>query len=85
MPPSDWWHPMWWFPMFPLVFFIICLFVFLFILLPIMTRHGPPWSRSRDGRDYPSTRALDILNARFARGEINKDEYDEKRRIISQE
>jgi hypothetical protein len=38
-----------------------------------MKRHGPPVSRSRDGRDYPSTRALDILNERFARGEINKD------------
>ena len=75
---------MWWFPMFPLVFLIICVFAFLFIMLPMMMRHGPPWAHWRDSRDYPSTRALDILNERFARGEINKDEYDEKRRNISQ-
>jgi putative membrane protein len=81
MPASDWWHPMWWFPMFPLVFLVICLIIFLFVMLPMMTRHAAPWSHWRDG---PSSRALDILNERFARGEISKEEYDERRRIISQ-
>jgi putative membrane protein len=84
MPPSDWWHPMWWFPMFPLAFMVICLVVFLFIMVPMMARHGSPWSHWRESRDYPSTRAVDILNERFARGEINKEEYEEKKRIISQ-
>jgi hypothetical protein len=31
-----------------------------------------------------STTALDILDERFARGEIDKDEYQEKKQLISQ-
>jgi hypothetical protein len=38
------------------------------------------------GRNGPSSRttALDILDERFARGEIDKDEYQEKKQLISQ-
>jgi putative membrane protein len=32
----------------------------------------------------PARTALDILNERFARGEIDQAEYEEKRRLISQ-
>jgi hypothetical protein len=47
---------MWWFPMFPLVFLVICLIVFLFVMLPMMTRHAAPWSDWRDGLAHePST------------------------------
>jgi putative membrane protein len=82
MPPSDWWHPMWWFPMFPLLFIVICLVIFLFVMLPMMSRHAP-WSHWRDRPDFAQRSALDILNERFAKGEIDKAEYEEKRRLIS--
>ena len=35
-----------------------------------------PWARGRA--------ALQILQERFARGEIDKDEYEERRRILSE-
>ena len=79
MPPSDWWHPVAEFPMFPLLFMAICLVIFLFVMF---TRHGP-WNHRRDRWDLPHRTALDVLNERFARGEIDKVEYQEKRRLIS--
>jgi putative membrane protein len=82
MPPSDWWHPMWWFPMFPLLFMAIGLVIFLFVMLPMMRRHGP-WGHGGDRSDMPARTALDVLNERFAKGEIDRAEYEEKRRLIS--
>ena len=77
MPWYDW-SPFPWFPMFPFVFMLICLAVLLFVMVPMMRRHGP-W---RD-REMARRTALDILNERYSMGEIDKAEYDEKRRIIS--
>jgi putative membrane protein len=34
--------------------------------------------------EQPSNRAIEILNERYAKGEINKEEYEERRRILGQ-
>lgn len=36
---------------------------------------------SRNG--YPGNSALEILNRRYASGEINKEEYDEKKKVLT--
>jgi uncharacterized membrane protein len=58
---------------------ILCLVIFLLVMMPMMRRRGV-W---RDSPSYPPRTALDIPNERFARGEISKAEYDEKRRVIA--
>lgn len=71
---DGWWGPGSWFPMFPFGFIILCL-IFMFMMMWMMGM-GPFRGRSRSS-------ALDILNERLARGEIDRTEYDEKRRTIS--
>ena len=74
------WNGMWWgpgswfpFPLVPLGFMILCL-VFVFLMMSMMGM-GPFRGRSRAS-------ALDILNERLASGEIDRTEYEEKRRTI---
>jgi putative membrane protein len=68
-----------------LVIFLVVPFV---IVVPLMRwlGMGPPWwhGGAHNQSFGPSRTALDILNERFARGEIDQAEYEEKRRLISQ-
>jgi uncharacterized membrane protein len=74
------------------------LFMFLLFALVCFTfrrrrgNWGPPWRwvatqpESRGDRGTESESALDILNKRYARGEIDKEEYGEiKAAIVSNE
>jgi putative membrane protein len=69
-----------WFP-FPIIFLVLCLIIVLFMMVPMMSRHGP-WGHRHDSWGHPDRRALDILNERFAKGEIDKEEYDNRKRAI---
>jgi putative membrane protein len=73
---------MWGWGMFPmmLVFFIL-FFVFIFFFGRACMGGMPRWGPSHPWRD-PTPSALQILNERFAKGEINQAEYEERRRTL---
>ena len=93
LPPWDWpgpWHMwsgggggFWWiFPLMMVFMFIVCVAVFLFgHRSGGGSHHWGPWAPGRSWGD-PTYSALQILNERFARGEIQKQEYEEKKAAI---
>ncbi len=77
------WHygwPFWWmFPMMILFFFVVCAVVIFFARG--MCAGGPSHWGPRMWHD-PTQSALQILNERFARGEIQKEEYGDRKATI---
>jgi putative membrane protein len=82
------WHGWWMFPM-----ILLCMIVFftvIFFLARALCGHGlcghgchHHWGpSSRTWGSDPSYSALQILNERFARGEIQKEEYTDKKATI---
>jgi putative membrane protein len=76
------WHMMWGWGMFPmmlliLVLFCVVAFFFARACMGGMHRWGPshPWGD-------PTHSALQILNERLAKGEIQKEEYNERKAAI---
>ena len=78
--------PFWWmFPMMLLFFLIVCGVIFLFMRAAF--GHGGPlgavhWHGPDRFSGDPARSALQLLNERFARGEIQKEEYTEKKSAL---
>lgn len=72
-PFGSWgWFPLMW--IFPLIFLVVML-VFLF--------RGPGWlMRRRPGGSEGAGSAREILDRRYARGEINQEEYQRMRKDL---
>ena len=63
------------------IFLILTLAVLIGLAFILMRWLGGPWH----GTHVPPGRApLDILKERFARGEIDKEEFEERRRVLGQ-
>jgi putative membrane protein len=67
-------------------FFMMLMLAVVIVAVFLLIRWlGGPWHGTTPPHQASSDQtALNILKERFARGEINKDEYEEKRRLISQ-
>jgi len=68
-----WWNWDYW----PMPFFIGPLFMIAFIAICMFMMM---WMMR--GHRHGGSSALDILNERYARGEINQAEYEERRRVL---
>ncbi len=81
----------WW--IFPLI-----MIIFMFIMMSVMMLRrggfGPPWQGSRRDQSRPDSRkdysesresetASEILKKRYARGDISKEEYEQKKHDLA--
>jgi len=79
-------HMMWWggAMIFGPLFMILILALVIAIVVLLVRWLGGPWP-SMTASHMPQSRApLDILKERFARGEIDKEEYEERRRVLGE-
>ena len=70
---------LWW--IFPLVMIALCFFMMRGRMGSMMCGHGSPDMSSHDESGYET--AMDILDRRYALGEIDKQEYEEKKKLIT--
>lgn len=62
------------------IFMLVPLVVLIAVVVIAARWFGSPW---RAGDRPPERTPLDVLKERFARGEIDKEEYEERRRVLS--
>ena len=72
--PNGWWGPFPWMWIFPLIFLVI---VLLFLFRP----GGWPMCGGRGTRE-PEPTAREILDRRYARGEISREEYQQMKKDL---
>ncbi|WP_368904813.1 SHOCT domain-containing protein [Taklimakanibacter lacteus] len=78
-----WWGEGWHAMMFGPLFMILVLAIAIAVVVLLVRRLGGPWQETTTTRYPVSDRTpLDILKQRFARGEIDKQEFEERRRVL---
>lgn len=83
-PHMMWWDGGWYGMIFGPLFMILVLAAVIAAVVLFVRWIGGPWQGTvPPHQTVPGRTPLDILKERFARGEIDKDEYEEKRRLIS--
>ncbi|MEX2451481.1 MAG: SHOCT domain-containing protein [Rhodospirillales bacterium] len=79
---DGWWHPAWgWGHMIFGGLMMIAFWGGIIFLIVLLVR----WLGGASGRasTTPRRTPLEILQARFAKGEIDKEEYEERRKLLS--
>ncbi len=72
----------WWiFPIIMIAMMVLCFFMMRGHVGSMMC--GPGFGRSDSHRESVSDRPLDIVNSKYDQGEINKQEYEEKKKEIA--
>jgi putative membrane protein len=57
----------------------------IWIAIAALVMWGFSWAMREARRSRHASAALDILKERYAKGEITKEEYEERRKVIAQE
>lgn len=84
-PHMMWWGGGWPAMIFGPLFMILILGVTVGVVVLVVRWLAGPWQRTAlSHRSTPGPTALDILKGRFARGEIDKSEFEERRRVLGE-
>lgn len=67
------------------LFMVLVLAVVITVAVLLVRWVGGPWRQAGPPDYLPSSRSpLDVLKERFARGEIDKTEFEERRRVLGE-
>lgn len=66
------------------LFMILVLAVVIAVVVLLIRWLGGPWHGTASHQMPPARAPLDILRERFARGEIDKEEFEERRRVLDE-
>ena len=80
-PHMMWWGGGWYGMIFGPLFMLLILAVLIAAVVLLVRWAGGPWQQTAPP---PNRTPLDILKERFARGEIDKDEFEERRRVLGE-
>ena len=79
------WGGGWYAMIFGPLFMILFLAVLVALAVVLVRWLGGPWPGTYPPHQFPPGRtALDILKERFARGEIDKAEFEDRRRVLGE-
>ena len=76
------WGGGWYGMIFGPLFMILVLAAVVAAVVLLVRWLGGPWHGAAPPHAPPGRTPLDILKARFARGEIDKEEFEERRRVL---
>ncbi len=84
-PHMMWWGGGWYAMIFGPLFMVLMLAILIAVVIHFVRGIGGPWHGVMPIHHVPPGRTpLDILKERFARGEIDKQEFDERRRVLGE-
>lgn len=81
-PHMMWWGGGWYGMIFGPLFMIVVLAIVIAVAVLLVRWLGGPWHGMAPHQPSPGRTPLDILKERLARGEIDKEEFEARRRVL---